>query len=316
MNEIMIRVEPISGEIRTNFDEIEKRLAEEMRQYEGIVFTEDTKTAAKKTVAELRKLKKSIDDSRKEVKAKWMEPYNQFESRVKQMIAVVERPIQSISSQIEAFEAKRIEERTAVIQQIYGEEIGDLAGFLPLYRIQSEKWLNSGSSVKTVRKEMADAIASARAGKTAIEAMQSDAVPAALRKFQATLNLADAIAYINQCEAQKAEILRQEEERRRMEEERRHLAEIERIRTEERQRVADEERIRREAAKVEEERIRREARESMKEEIKFVDEASAAPLTAPDSHTAVYTVVGTEEELQELEMAMISLGLYYERKDL
>ena len=52
-----------------------------------------------------------------------------------------------------------------------------------------------------------------------------------------------------------------------------------------------------------------------RDEIRSVDEESAAPLTAPDSHTAVYTVVGTDSELQELEMAMISLGLYYERKD-
>ena len=69
-----------------------------------------------------------------------------------------------------------------------------------------------------------------QAGKAAIEAMQSDAVPDALRKFQATLSLPDALAYINRYETQKAETLRKEEERRRQEEERRHQAEIERIR--------------------------------------------------------------------------------------
>ena len=237
-----------------------------------------------------------------------MEPYNQFHARVKQMTALVDKPINHINGQIEAFEDKRIKERQAEIEKIYMEEIGDMADFLPLYRLQEDKWSNASVSVKSIRKAISEAIAGARAGKAAIEAMQSDAVPDALRKFQATLSLPDALAYINRYETQKAETLRKEEERR-------HQAEIERIRAEERRRVAEEERIRREAVKEEEERIRKEAEKAVKDEIRSVDEESAAPLTAPDSHTAVYTVVGTDSELQELEMAMISLGLYYERKD-
>lgn len=315
MGEIVLQVKPVAGQIQTNFNEIEKQLVIEMSQYDNVVFTEDTKAGAKKTVAGLRKLKKSIEDSDKEVKAQWMEPYNQFHARVKQMTALVDKPINHINGQIEVFEDKRIKERQAEIEKIYMEEIGDMADFLPLYRLQEDKWSNASVSVKSIRKAISEAIAGARAGKAAIEAMQSDAVPDALRKFQATLSLPDALAYINRYETQKAETLRKEEERRRQEEERRHQAEIERIRAEERRRVAEEERIRREAVKEEEERIRKEAEKAVKDEIRSVDEESAAPLTAPNSHTAVYTVVGTDSELQELEMAMISLGLYYERKD-
>lgn len=303
MNEIMLLVKPVAGEIQTNFDEIEKQLAEELRQYDGIIFTEDTRIEAKKTVADLRKLKKSIDDSRKEVKAQWMEPYNRFEARVKQMTAIVDKPINYINGQVDAFETKRLEERQAEIQRIYNEEIGELGEFLPLFRIKSDKWQNASTSSKAIRKEMSAVISNARAGKAAIEAMQSDAVPDALRKFQSCLNLPEALNYITVYEAQKAEALRREEERRRQEEERKHRAEIERIRAEERRRVA------------EEERIRRETEEAVKAEVKAVDEMSAAPLTAPESHTAVYTVVGTDDELRELETAMTSLGLYYERKD-
>ena len=293
MGEIVLQVKPVAGQIQTNFNEIEKQLVIEMSQYDNVVFTEDTKAGAKKTVAGLRKLKKSIEDSDKEVKAQWMEPYNQFHARVKQMTALVDKPINHINGQIEVFEDKRIKERQAEIEKIYMEEIGDMADFLPLYRLQEDKWSNASVSVKSIRKAISEAIAGARAGKAAIEAMQSDAVPDALRKFQATLSLPDALAYINRYETQKAETLRKEEERRRQEEER----------------------IRREAVKEEEERIRKEAEKAVKDEIRSVDEESAAPLTAPDSHTAVYTVVGTDSELQELEMAMISLGLYYERKD-
>ena len=51
------------------------------------------------------------------------------------------------------------------------------------------------------------------------------------------------------------------------------------------------------------------------EEVRTVDMESAALLAMSEAFTAVYTVVGTEDELRDLEMAMISLGLYYERKD-
>lgn len=303
MNEVKFQVSPVVGTIAANFDEVAKEFEERMSQYDGIVFTEDKKADAKKVVADLRKDKKEITDSFKAVKELWMAPLNQFKQNVDELAAKADKPINHINGQIEAFEAKRLEERRAEIQAIYDEEIGDMEDFLPLYRIQDEKWLNASRSLKSIRKELSETVVNARAGKLAIEAMQSDTVSEALRKFQSSLNLPEALAHINAYEAQKADMLRREEDRRRQEEERKHRAEIERIREEERQRVADEE------------RIRQEAKKQAMEEVRTVDNESAAPLAMPESLTAVYTVVGTEEELRDLEMAMISLGLYYERKD-
>lgn len=303
MKDITLQVKPVSGEIQTNFDEIEKQLAEEMRQYEGLVFTEDTKTSAKKTVADLRKLKKSIDDSRKEVKALWMAPYNKFEARVKQMMLLVDKPINYINGQVESFEAKRLEERKKEIEKIYNDEIGELAEFLPLYRIQNDKWFNSSTTLKSIKNDMTTIIASTRSGKAAIESMLSEAVPNALKKFQSTLNLPDALAYINQYEVQKAETLRRETERLKLQEERKRQSEIERIRAEERQRVAAEE------------KIRNEAKAEAVKELKEVHEIASAPLSNRESKRVIYTVVATEEELAEIEMALTGLGIYFERKD-
>lgn len=303
MSEIRLEVVPTTGAIHTNFDEVKKQLSEQIEPYKNMVFTEDSKTTAKKTVAELRKLRKDIDDRRKEVKKQWMIPYEKFETEVKGLLATVDQPINFINDQVGAFEQKRLKERRTEIEKIYEEEIGDLKDFLPLYKIHNEKWLNASVSVKTIRSELSEQVTSVRAGKAAIEAMQSDAVSDALCKYQATLNLADSIAYINQYEVQRAEVLKREEERRRQEEERRRLEELERVRNEERRRVA------------EEEQIRKAAEQKTIEAVKTVDEEKAAPLAAPESVAAVYTVVGTEDELKDLEMAMISLGLYFERKD-
>ena len=87
---------------------------------------------------------------------------------------------------------------------------------------------------------------------------------------------------------------------------------------EEQKRRAEEERIRKE-----EERIRKEERE--KAEQAAVNEAAQGffaeeaddelPFEQPTTITAFYKVVATPEELEEVEMAFNSIGIYYTRRD-
>lgn len=308
MEEMKLNVTTGDMKITANFDAFEKWIEERTHEYDGVVFTEDQKAAAKKSVADLRKTKKSVEDSLKTTKKLWLEPFEVFSDKVKALSAKLDVPIDYIIKQVEEFESKRIAEREADIQKIYDENIGDMEDFLPLYKIKSDKWVNASTNIKTITKELIEIVNSARAGKMAIEAMVSETKEEALCKFKATLNLADALDHINKYEAQKAEILKREEARIQAEQERRLQAEIERAKQEERRKIAEEERIKREAEEA--------TRAVVKEEITTVNEVAAAPLTMPESIKAVYTVVGTDAELQELEMAMNSLGLYFERKDI
>lgn len=306
MSNMELNVTTGNMEITANFDDFAKWIEERTHEYDGVVFTEDQKVAAKKSVSDLRKVKKSVDDSLKTTKKLWMEPYEKFADKVKALSAKLDIPIDYINGQVEEFESKRIAEREADIQRIYDENIGDMVDFLPLYKIKSDKWTNAGTSIKALTKEMIEAITNARAGKMAIDANNSEAKEEALRIFAATLSLPDALGHINKYEAQKAEILKREEARLQAEQERRLQAEIERAKVEERRKIAEEDRIRKEADEA--------ARAEVKEAITTINETDAAPLTMPESIKAVYTVVGTDAELQELEMAMNSLGLYFERK--
>lgn len=308
MEDMKLVVNAVKPEIKANFEEIEKWIEAKTHEYDGVVFTEDQKTAAKKSVTDLRKSKKSVEDTLKETKKRWLEPYEIFADKVKALSTKFDVPIDYINGQVEKFENKRIEQRETDIKELYDASIGDMADFLPLHKIKSDKWTNASVNLKTIGKEMADSISSVRAGKTAIECMNSDAKVEALNLFKATLDLPKALDHINRYEAQKAEILKREEEKRKADEEARIQAEINRAKADERQKIADEERIKREAAAA--------TRAEVEEEISSINESAAAPLTMPESRKAVYTVVGTDEELQSLEMAMVSLGLYFERKDI
>ncbi len=134
--------------------------------------------------------------------------------------------------------------------------------------------------------------------------MGSEKVQEALNLYLSNRDLASAVKYINDYEARKKEILEQQKKEEAERAEALRLKEIEKIRREERARIA------------EEERIKSEARKEAIKEIKSIDEEAAAPLSGDKSRKVIYTVVATKEEIQEIEMAFTSLGIYFERKEM
>ena len=120
MNELSLVINQNPGSIELNFDALEEQLDKKLSEYKGAVFTEDTKTIAKAEVANLRKLKKDIEDSRKAVKKKWMEPYDAFEKRMKVLSAKVEEPITEINAQVQAFEEERRKAKKEDVTKLFG----------------------------------------------------------------------------------------------------------------------------------------------------------------------------------------------------
>ena len=68
MNELRIQANIIPGKIDTNFEEQKAVLAQSMELYKNAKFSEEYKTQAKGELATLRKIRKALDDRRKEVK--------------------------------------------------------------------------------------------------------------------------------------------------------------------------------------------------------------------------------------------------------
>lgn len=238
------------------------------------------------------------------MKNEYMEPYTQFEDGVKELIGLIDEPIRLIDGQIKEFEENRVRQKRAEIEAAYEELVSEeLKDYIPLECIYGSKWNNAGTTMKSIRQEIRLEAEKTRGEIAVISNMQSDKVQDALNLYMANRSLSSAIKYITDYEARKAEILAAQKEEAARKEERMRLEEIDRIRREERERIA------------EEERIRNQARQEAVEEIKTVDDAAAAPLACEASRKVVYTVVATPEELEEIETALTSLGIYYERKD-
>lgn len=295
-----------------NFDALEEQLDKKLDEYRGAVFTEDTKTIAKAEIASLRRLKKDIEDGRKTVKKKWMEPYDAFDKRMKILSTKVDEPINAINEQVQAFEEKRRQEKREEIHRMYEDcvsEYEESREFIVLDKLYDPKWENASVSMKSIKKDMEEKMSAIQTAVSSIKAMRSDKELDALALYKRTLNLNDAIQMIMTYEQNKADALRREEERRQLEEERRIQAEIERARVAEREAIRREEQIRKEEQE-KAEKVKVAAIESLPD---ISDDD--LPFEQPTTVTAYYRVVATPDELEAVEMAFNSIGVYFERRE-
>lgn len=215
MEEIRVNVEQKNGVIGFNFEEIKEKLNSELEIYKNMIFTEDSKTEAKKTIASLRKLKKSVNDKKLEVKKSFMIPYTNFEAQVKELDNLIDEPINFINNQVEEFERRRVEEKKSLISEIYTEimaEHVEASGYLPLQRIYDSKWENATTTKKAITEAIAERVDHVEKDLGIIRSMGSEFEDKGIEKYKATLELSDAIEVMNQYQKQKEEILRRQEE--------------------------------------------------------------------------------------------------------
>lgn len=227
--------------IEWNSEEIRKQVQMMMSAYTDVVYTEDTMKAAKDDRATLNKFKKVIEDRRKEVKKKCMEPYEQFEKEVKEITALIDKPIGMIDSQIKEYEEKQKAEKKSQIQAAYDESIGDFGNDLPFERVFDTRYLNATFSLSKAMSEVIEKIEKFKTDIATIDSLDSKHKLNVRDVYVRTLDLSQAMAedrrlreLEERLEAdrkakEEAERKRQEAEAAKREEAERQRAEAERI---------------------------------------------------------------------------------------
>lgn len=152
MNALQIKViETTPAEVNFNYDEISKHLDGVLKQYTGIIVTENTISEGKKIIAELRKGQKSLDEFRKQTKKALTASVTEFEDRCKELSKKFDEVINPINEQAEQFELKRKEEKRVEVQKII-DDVCKLKGLesLPM----EESYLNKSTSLKSIKAEL------------------------------------------------------------------------------------------------------------------------------------------------------------------
>lgn len=223
MNDLEVKVTQNPGSIDFNFQEIKEALAVQMTAYTSLEITEDKQKEAKSDLATLRKIRKAVDDQRKNVKKDFMRPYTEFEESVKDLLAVIDEPIYMIDGKLKEFEAKRVAEKQKHLNDLYEQHIGEYKDYLPYSVVANDKWTNATYSDRDIIYDISEAVTKVKADINAIKALRSEIEFECLQAYKnAGNNLAAAITKNSDY------ISAKEKAEQKVREEQEHKAELER----------------------------------------------------------------------------------------
>ena len=157
-----------------NLEEMKAALSGVLARYEHVVYTEAMLADAKADKKELTRLRKDIDDRRKEIKKAYLEPYNQFEGQIKELLAMIDGPLDAIKEFVSGMEEKEKEEKRGEIEAYFMQHsapLGDLARQVwdsPAFF--DKKWLNKTTAAKTWQSAVTEKIAEASRNLSSIQA--------------------------------------------------------------------------------------------------------------------------------------------------
>lgn len=140
--------------IEFNFDELKTELTQRLEKYQNLTFTADTVKEANETKAGLNKFKEAIESRRKEIKKLCLKPYDEFENKVKELTKLIDEPINTINSQIQTFEERRIAQKIAEIKESYNDIFEGYTEIIPFEKVFIEQWKNSTFKLTKIRVEL------------------------------------------------------------------------------------------------------------------------------------------------------------------
>lgn len=148
---------PKNKPVLWNFTELKGNLETALANYESRVYTEDTIAEAKEDRAKLNKLKKAINDERIAREKEYMQPFNEFKAQAKELCDMIDTASSGIGEQLEAFEQKRLDEKTSHIQTLFNDVASNYdLPFITLEKVMSDKWLNKSTSDKAIAEEITE----------------------------------------------------------------------------------------------------------------------------------------------------------------
>ena len=143
--------------IEANFDEVKAELAELLRPYDSII---SDVPSAKADRAKLNRIAKALDDRRKAVKAEYLEPYTEFEKRVKELQGMITDASAKIDAQIKAIEGDEKEEKRKRLEAFFNASNDTIT--LEFSDIFNERWLNKTYDELNAQDDILEAIAKAK----------------------------------------------------------------------------------------------------------------------------------------------------------
>lgn len=140
--------------IKFNYEDLKASLKASLEKYKDLVYTEENIKEAKADRALLNKVSTAINDEKKRIKNKLLEPYMDFEEKCKELMGMVTEVSTGIDTQVKAFEQKQKDEKLKEIMTYWIENVGEFNDLIDFDLIFEERWLNSSYSMKKVQTDI------------------------------------------------------------------------------------------------------------------------------------------------------------------
>ena len=178
--------------IEFNHEEIKKEISEKVKHYASLVYSDEQIKDAKADRAKLNKFVDALETKRKEIKKQCLAPYEEFEKRMKEIVAIVNEPINLIDKQIKSFEEKKREDKLEEINGYWSSIYDQLPFPFAFDRIFNEKWLNASVKMSTIEAEITEKIQRISADILTLEKMPEFSFEA-IEVYKETLDINFAI---------------------------------------------------------------------------------------------------------------------------
>lgn len=312
MKELQVTVQQTPGAVQWNYEELKQQLQSEMSTYETAVYTDENIGEAKGDLAMLRKLRKSVEDRRKEIKNKCLEPYALVESQAKELVALIDKPIGLIDEKVSEYNEQQREERKNRILEYMNEKFTNLpeaVGQRLKLKCYDTKWENASTAIKDWKAAIDIAVEKCEADIAKLnENVDADFRQEAMKVYEKDLDFNKAESAYNQYLQHKIKILEAEQKRKEAEQRRLQEAQERAIKEAEAKARAEEQaRIRREQEETEKAKIATEQADA--EETHVIKAAVPEPVetsqteteqTIPATPYAVLKVHGTPQQIEKV----------------
>ena len=139
-----------------NYEELKQELTEKVNEYKTLIYSDEQIKEAKADRASLNKLKTALNDERIRREKEYMQPFNEFKSKVAEIIKIIDEPIALIDAQVKEYEDKKKAEKLEMVKQLWEET--EKPDGLPFEKVFDEKMLNASYNMAHVKQKFADDI--------------------------------------------------------------------------------------------------------------------------------------------------------------
>lgn len=187
-----LKMEPI----KFNFEDLKMAIANTAQIYKSMVYTEETMQVAKKDLATLRKFRTAIEDKRKEVKKICLAPYEDFETKVKELVYLIDEPISLIDSQVKDYDQARVEAKARKALDYFQETVSELnlQEVITWDIFKSSDYEKLSLSDKKVQEDIDERLSKIQADWEVISTQASPYEFEIKQSYRQSLDLADALA--------------------------------------------------------------------------------------------------------------------------